>query len=551
MSVKTFMMNWCAAATFVACAFAGQPANAYVGGGYLKLEGVRSEWKGPTYRGWIRAQGHYWEKSAPSGPGDGRNNFQRRLFFAGPAAPASGGDVLVLSVSKKDPALPGLMATCKRGMKVPRIAFAESSLTVRPPPEVGPRPDPIPPWFEYTLHDVEVGCPVLAAAPEQAFTFKFGSIEWLNYRGPVEGVSLTLQPAVLQNSIRSGKTKSYVLSWIANVGNADEKACSTINHKPDVQDYLANLTGADAEKAKAILAKSRGALDYRGGSVARRGPGLLNVCLIPGLVPPRQHYLPNTDLAYGLDLDGDRERRGIRRDVPLFRSYTSPDGRKGIDNQLYTATGCVTGLHGRGAIMDQYMNEEMRNGFISILLTVSGIDDEHNDDSITVSLLYSKDPIAKSATGKEILPDYTYRLTSEPEFAHFSRTLRGRIVNGVIETDPVDKLEINRNYSLLTEIYSARLRLEIQADGSIKGLIGGYEDWRQYLAYRGSSGIEALAGFQCPGLYNALKNAADGLKNPETGEYEGISTAYELEGRPAFLPKSDLTTLLGGSFTHN
>ena len=44
--------------------------------------------------------------------------------------------------------------------------------------------------------------------------------------------------------------------------------------------------------------------------------------------------------------------------------------------------------------------------------------------------------------------------------------------------------------------------------------------------------------FQCPGFYNALRRAADGMKDAETGEFNGISTAYEIEAFPAFIPKS-------------
>jgi hypothetical protein len=36
-------------------------------------------------------------------------------------------------------------------------------------------------------------------------------------------------------------------------------------------------------------------------------------------------------------------------------------------------------------------------------------------------------------------------------------------------------------------------------------------------------------------MYNALKRFADGLKDPDTGEYNGISSAYDVEGVPAFV----------------
>ena len=37
-------------------------------------------------------------------------------------------------------------------------------------------------------------------------------------------------------------------------------------------------------------------------------------------------------------------------------------------------------------------------------------------------------------------------------------------------------------------------------------------------------------------LANSACRAADGLKDPETGEFNGLSAAYEMEGLPAFIP---------------
>jgi hypothetical protein len=47
-------------------------------------------------------------------------------------------------------------------------------------------------------------------------------------------------------------------------------------------------------------------------------------------------------------------------------------------------------------------------------------------------------------------------------------------------------------------------------------------------------------------MYNAVKRAADGLKDPVTGEFTGISSAYEMEGIPAFIPPEQQKKLLAG-----
>lgn len=533
----------------IACALAPQPAWAYLAAGFLQVPGVPGGWKGATYKSWIRAEGHYWKRSDTGRLFEGRNRFDPRAFFSGPAAPRSGGDELVISIAKGDPSFKPLMKQCADKTRFAQLVFAESSDLSRGIPQVGERPDSIPAFFQYRLKNVEItGCPMVARAPEQAFVFKFTDIEWMNYDGPAEGAALDLRPALLPPVSSPGKVKSFVLSWIGRSQDVSDNQCSAMTSKPSAADYLTYLTGADGEKAKANLSQAGGALDYGRGGAARRGPGFINICLLPGIVPSPAHSSPISKTAFGLDLDGDGGARTSRGDVANFRNYTSPDGRKGIDNQLFTATGCIPGMRGRKGFLDQYSNEEMRNGFVSPLLVISGIDDERNDRSVDVTILYSKDPMSKNASGKEILPDYSFRITAEPQFAHYMRRLHGRIVDGVLETDPVERLSVNYTYSQLPQIYKARLRLEIGTDGSLKGLMSGYLDWRKTMLSMGDSQNEQLSGFQCPGLYHALRAAADGLKNPDTGEYDGISMAYEIEGRAAMIPPSDLARYFSGTY---
>jgi hypothetical protein len=44
-------------------------------------------------------------------------------------------------------------------------------------------------------------------------------------------------------------------------------------------------------------------------------------------------------------------------------------------------------------------------------------------------------------------------------------------------------------------------------------------------------------------MYNAIRRAADGLQDPETGEYLGISAAWDLEGVAAYIPPEQQTSL--------
>jgi hypothetical protein len=175
---------------------------------------------------------------------------------------------------------------------------------------------------------------------------------------------------------------------------------------------------------------------------------------------------------------------------------------------------------------------------MSMLVEVSGIDDPRNDREVYVTMLYSLDAMAKSGSGAEILPDFTFHVTDNPQYTHYFSRIRGRIVDGVILTDTVDRFRLNLGvYGNPPELdlAHARMRLELQPDGGLRGVLGGYRDWRDISSTYVSSTTEFYHGFQQPALYNSLRRNADGMRNPVTGEFDGISTAYDMEGVPAFV----------------
>lgn len=204
----------------------------------------------------------------------------------------------------------------------------------------------------------------------------------------------------------------------------------------------------------------------------------------------------------------------------------------------------MQGYQGHKGFMDQYLNENRRNGGLAMMVEISGIEDEKNDDSIEVAFLYSLDPMAKDALGTKILPDFTFRLTENPAFTHYVTQLKGKIVDGVITTEPVKEFQMNPGIGSELTLWNASVRFEIMADGQLKGVVGGYQDWRRRMISHSDSNQEMLNGFTCPGVYNALKRAADGMKDPVTGECNGISAAYDIEGVPAFIPPGQRKALI-------
>ena len=71
--------------------------------------------------------------------------------------------------------------------------------------------------------------------------------------------------------------------------------------------------------------------------------------------------------------------------------FVSPDGEKGIDNQLYRAWGCDApwrGANGNGTLVLR-SNDKMLEGLYTIVIRISGNKDPMNDDDATLEIGYS------------------------------------------------------------------------------------------------------------------------------------------------------------------
>jgi hypothetical protein len=383
-----------------------------------------------------------------------------------------------------------------------------------------------------------LSCPEVAGAPEQAIAIAFKAIEWQNFRPQQpDPRPIAAQPASLRRGATEGASRSFVVSWFAPVADAAENQCPQMNRKPTQDEYYALMPPERAARQRAALAASGGAnttvLPYR-------GPGELNVILLPGIVADPGHVLPVADRVRGFDLD--------RRDGgDGHRDYVSPDGRRGIDNQLFGLLGCVEGWRRRG-FLPMIGNELRRAGGLSILVDVSGIDDPRNDDEVFVTLLYSADPMKRDGSSKIVLPDFTFRPNPSPEFSQDFARFRGRLVDGVVMTDALPLVTMHEGPASTWSLFDARMRVELLADGTMKATLGGYRDWRQLLAmaFFQASDYENTIGFNAPAMYNAARRAADGLPDPETGTLNGLSAAYEMEGVPAFIPPEASAVLARG-----
>jgi hypothetical protein len=251
-------------------------------------------------------------------------------------------------------------------------------------------------------------------------------------------------------------------------------------------------------------------------------------------------------LAYGVNLDGvaTEDDPGTRSSC-AHRKFRTTAGDL-VDNQFYRAFGCVHAFNGNvaygGNLIEDQHHAGRKDGEMTIVIELTGVTDDQNSDTVAVGFYSSPDPTPYDGQGRP-MQKASLSVTDDP---HYRTTAHGRIVNGVLTTDPVD---VHFYFNAVAAhkdseeyfIRAARLRLELHPDGTAKGTLAGYWDvekaYNTLFAHSFPRDLLSAAsfGYTCPAAYAALHKYADGIKDPRTGACSGISTIYDVEATQAFV----------------
>lgn len=234
--------------------------------------------------------------------------------------------------------------------------------------------------------------------------------------------------------------------------------------------------------------------------------------------------------SYGLNLDGE-----IDSD-----DFVSPEGEKGIDNQLYRAIGCIANYRAAGTIYhfeNEYMRRYNDNRF---LIEITDVDDLVNDDDVTVTTYRGLDGLLTDATGNDFIPGGTQRVDLRWG-RQYIQTAKGRIVDGVLTTEPFDTFMIPWGITFDTNGYhffrGLRLRLKLTPERA-EGLMAGYVDVGMFIHHLNTSWSthhQSYGQLSSPSLYRALRRLADGYPDPKTGVNTAISSAVRVKFVQVFL----------------
>lgn len=293
-------------------------------------------------------------------------------------------------------------------------------------------------------------------------------------------------------------------------------------------------------------------------SIAADGQDL---CMHPEAGAPDPHYFtvkPGKLAAYGIDIDGINSTVNGGGDATTcpHDDFIGMNGETGIDNQFFRVVGCSRAFQSTG--QSNTFATEMLTGSWGILLTLKGVDDLYNDDSVEVEFLSNIDPI-KLSPGRLPLPYATYTADPDPRFRAMAQ---GQIKNGVLTTEPTN---VRFHYivnSMLIErpLREARLQASLTDTGELSGYLAGYvaleEMYDLKFGFRNgttssgelaplklrsltANGSAYVLGHTCNGAYFALYQHADGHPDPETGKCTSISTQYRIRAIPAFVTEEE------------
>ncbi len=288
-------------------------------------------------------------------------------------------------------------------------------------------------------------------------------------------------------------------------------------------------------------------MGYRLSAVRMAEQGGKSICNIPDSYDDPIHKVVQSPVSYGRDLDGVNSD-GADTESCGGVDFTSPDGRTGVDNQLYRVMGCIDSFRRdaefAGGAMEDYHIGSYRDGETTTLMEITGVDDRLNDDEVTIGIYSSHEPTPFDAE-KNGVPYGSLTVTDN---LLWHNEVKGRIVDGELISDTFD-LRLKFGWSGRPAEYvikGSRIHLTLNEDGSASGDLAGYFDtkhayWHNFHNDRGA--LEVANGFTCPAVHDALMKYSDGYPDPETGQCTAISTAMSIKAVPTFVlhqPKEQL-----------
>ena len=264
-----------------------------------------------------------------------------------------------------------------------------------------------------------------------------------------------------------------------------------------------------------------------------RGPKGEDVCWNPTSVVDPPMRVVGGRYSYGRNLDGNVDGAATAKTC-AHGNFATPDGTPGIDNQLYRLMGCVYGYRDKGYLEHHANRERQDESKGIILIDVGGVDDPRNDAAVDVTFYLSATALHFDTRGR-IVPFSSY----EAIRGRYGQTVKGRIVDSVIETESGDMtLPIYGNDAATDMVFrDFSIEIKMSDDGTrADGMWVGYHPVDSFWDHMVKVQHNVPVGqYDCPAMYVAAHELADGYPDPATGKCTALSSAFHFKAVAGFV----------------
>lgn len=351
--------------------------------------------------------------------------------------------------------------------------------------------------------------------------------------GTLVGLATVLSLAA--GSASALETRTYVVHKFVQAAHSQDGDCGPKGPNDDADKlfarYLAEMGKSPQEVKQLITGWISGGPEARVVQQMMVNRGRINgepvnAYTHPAAVKDPQLRTVVGKFGYGFNLDG--------KESP--DDFTDPEtGEKGVDHAMFRAVGCNLGFRGSLGSEGTYWayNLQLTGSEPAWLISISG-EDLSRDGAATITINRSYEHLKIMANGNP-LPSTTYRVDPDPRSQN---TFKAHVHQGVLTLDERVDFQIRWNPLVMPELELSRamLRMKLKPDGTLEGLLGGFQPWTSMfwaIAEGGYAKEEMVVG-DVPGLYYTLKKLADADPDPKTGQNQSISAAYHFIGVPAF-----------------
>lgn len=209
--------------------------------------------------------------------------------------------------------------------------------------------------------------------------------------------------------------------------------------------------------------------------------------------------------------------------------FTSPEGTPGVDNQIAPLVPLIEAQAG-GVTLDSILETAINDGQLLLAIELIGVDDEMNDDCVTVR---TRPLVGTPSLGTDGLVEIGQTFDAQPDG---EQTLipNARIVNGVVDVGPVPLVVpvaiLDARFTL--HIASGYMHIELHDDGAWSGMLGGGISIEEMTSIASGLNIPTSLMGAVSGLLNS---SADLAPDPMTNRCTQVSATLVFESATCFV----------------